>query len=143
MVGSGTTNWSAYNVTLSQVSSPTLFDGSYAGELSSRTNMDSWIGQSCINNYLTSSGPGKYNVSAWVRSDTPGSKTYSITLSLYYGGTFHETYFTGTGGNDAWTLITGTLDVAWTGSLGTSYFITRQGTNTDNYYVDDCILSKQ
>ncbi|QGQ95204.1 hypothetical protein EHS13_10050 [Paenibacillus psychroresistens] len=139
---SGTTSWTTASLTASQVSTPAPMNGSYVAQAGSRTQVDSWIGQH-MTSYLSTSGQGTYNISAWVRSASGTKNDTRITIALYYGGAWHESTITGTINDTGWTLMTGTVNVAWTGTLDDAVFLVRQNNDTTTFYVDDCILAKK
>ena len=39
--------------------------------------------------------------------------------------------------------MTGTVNLAWTGTLDDAIFLVRQNNDTTSYVVDDCILAKK
>ncbi|OCT15412.1 hypothetical protein A8709_15135 [Paenibacillus pectinilyticus] len=139
---SGTTSWTTSQLTASTVTSPTPMNGSYAAQAASRTQVDSWIGQH-MSSYLAMNGQGTYNISAWVRSSSGIKTDARVTISLNYGGAWHEATITGTINDTGWTLMTGTVNLAWTGTLDDAIFLVRQNNDTTSYVVDDCILAKK
>jgi regulation of enolase protein 1 (concanavalin A-like superfamily) len=94
-----------------------------------------------IKTALTNNGPGNYTVSAYMKLAT-GTDLGRIQIGLTAGGTTTYPTVTGTINSSGWTLVTGTVDLSWSGTLEDAKFYVNTGSSLAEMYVDDCSLRK-
>jgi hypothetical protein len=82
-----------------------------------------------------------YTTSAWVRTQS-GTATAKLTLQLTANGTSSfVTLAPATAvSSSAWTLLTGTATVSWSGALSSANLYVETAAGTGNFYIDDASL---
>lgn len=135
-----TTGWSMNGAgTLSRITTSPA-SGTASARVTGRTI--NWAGPSQnILSDLNDSGPGNYTVSAYMKLGA-GSDVGRIQIGLTVGGV--TTYPTVSASilSSGWTVVSGTLDLEWSGTLDNAVFYVNTETSTADVYLDDCSLRK-
>jgi arabinoxylan arabinofuranohydrolase len=82
-----------------------------------------------------------YTTSVWVRSQS-GTPSAKVTLALTANGSTSYLQLTPAASvnPNGWTLLSGTSNVSWTGTLTSATFYVETAAGTDGFYVDDASL---
>lgn len=135
----GTTGWSGNNCTIAQNSTQKQ-EGNYSLSVTNRAA--AWAGPvQNIRNVLINNGTGTYNVSAWARRES-GSGTARVTVMLRYGGNSYYHGVSGSFNSTSWSQVSGSLDLNWSGTLDDATFYIETSSGQDNFFVDNCSLTK-
>ena len=138
-IESGTTGWSVFGAGTLASNTSVVHGGTHSLLHTGRTA--SWNGPSQSVTSLLTNG-ASYTTSIWVRtqSGTPNAK---VTLQVTANGT--TSYVTLAAAkavsSTAWTQLTGTTTVSWSGTLSSANFYVETDAGTDNLYIDDASLS--
>jgi hypothetical protein len=79
-----------------------------------------------------------YTTNIWVRSQS-GTPSAKVTLAITANGstsyiTLAPTTIVNSSG---WTLLSGTANVSWSGTLSNAIFYVETTSGTDSFYIDD------
>ena len=134
---SGTTGWAVFGAgSISSATSP-VHGGARSLLHSGRTA--SWNGPSQTVTSLVSGQT--YSTSVWVRTQS-GTPTARVTLAVTANGT---TSYIGlasaTVNSSGWTLLSGSANVSWTGTLSNARWYVETAAGTDGLYIDDASLT--
>lgn len=123
----------------------------YFGEncilVGSRTSCYSGISQD-VRDILNANGPGKYIISAYIRTDEDSpsiKKSYSLLLRTQGSGDEKKKYAKSSISiSDEWTKLVLEANLSWSGTLtdGLLYFEGGDKTDLCNYYIDMCSMVK-
>lgn len=136
-IESGTSNWSAFGAGAIAANTTVVHGGASSLLRSGRTASWNGPGQD-VTSKLTN---GKsYTTSVWMRTQS-GSPTGKITLALTVNGsTSYRALAQGAVNSSAWTLLTGTATVSWSGTLSSARFYVETASGTDSFFIDDASL---
>ncbi|MFA6959637.1 MAG: endo-1,4-beta-xylanase [Opitutaceae bacterium] len=148
----GITGWAAYTGgSISSSTHDTNLNLAYkygtAGCLcESRTAPSQGPGQN-IKAALLASGPGIYNIQAWLKLQKPDASTTltgtgKVTVQLTYDGSPHYIGIRKAISSDQWTRISGALDLTWTGTLTSALLYVETPESTSPIYIDEVVLRK-
>ena len=131
----GVTGWTGTSCTITPTSS--VRSGSGAVYVTNRA--DSWAGpRQNITSVLASGGQGNYTLSCWMRMAS-GSGTGAVTLKLVSGsGTDYINVQDPV--STSWSLVSGQLNVTWSGTLTTAELYLETPGSSTNFYADDCSI---
>jgi len=133
---SGTTGWTGQGCSIS--ASSNAHSGSGSVVTSSRTA--AWAGPiQIITDEMNQSGPGNYDLSAWMRL-TSGSGTGKVTARLTHSGGTDYIGVTGSINSSSWAQVAGTVNLTWSGTLTEAAFYLETTSGTTNFYADDCSI---
>ncbi|MBC8085372.1 MAG: alginate lyase family protein [Hymenobacter sp.] len=138
----GTTGWTGRNCALTATTTY-KFDGTQSARIESRTQNASGPSQD-ITSILNTKGQAVYDISARVKKITVSELKYraKVTVKLRYGGVDHYVNVQENYGSDNWYLISGSVDLRWTGTLEDAEFFVETTDNTYGMLVDQCSLVK-
>jgi hypothetical protein len=135
---SGITSWWGANSTIA--TSTTKHLGVNGCIVTSRSSQYSGPDQ-VVTSAVAALGAGIYYLEAYVRMAS-GTSTVLLTLHYKYN---NVDYYVSTPGvsvsSTAWTKVSGTVTVTYTGTLQTCDFYIQTTSGTTNYYADDCVLN--
>ena len=137
-VESGLTGWSANNATIAVLTSG-VRSGTKALNVSGR-NQNWSCGQYDITNILNTNGPGNYAADIWAKMAS-GTMAGNFQVKITANGTTTQQLFQAGTLNTSWSKLSGTLNLAWTGTV-TSAYIFVDGNNKTSYRLDDAVLKK-
>jgi non-reducing end alpha-L-arabinofuranosidase len=136
-IESGTSGWSVFGAGTIATNTSVVHGGSASLLRSGRTA--SWNGPSQDLTSKLSNGKS-YTTSVWMRTQT-GTPTGKVTLALTVGGTTNYlTLAQGAVNSSAWTQLTGTATVSWSGTLTSARLYVETTSGTDSFYVDDASM---
>jgi len=133
----GTTGWSGKSATISIVTSP-VHTGSQAVKVTDRSSYWNCVRQD-ITSVLLNNGPGEYDVSGWIKLTVP-SGTGMVQINYNRDGSWTNENVINSA-SDSWTEISGTVTLSWTNLTQAYFYIWEDGASND-YYADDCSLTK-
>jgi len=136
-VESGTSGWSVFGAGAIATSTSVVHSGAASLQRTGRTA--AWNGPSqSLTSRLTN---GKsYTTNVWMRTQS-GAPTGKVTLMLTANGTTSfVTLAQGAVSSSAWTLLTGTTTVSWSGTLSSATFYVETTSGTDSFFVDDASM---
>ena len=93
--------------------------------------------------YLLEQGQGNYNASVWARL---ASGTDNVRLTLYVkddSGARYISLGSAAATSTAWTQVSGSANVTWTGLLRVARLFVETQNTTSTFYVDDAAFSRQ
>ena len=96
--------------------------------------------RSIFMNALQASGSGSYVFKAWVKF-VSGNQTAQMSLRVKTGGVWGATSTASAAAGTAWTLVTGTYNLSWTGALE-DVELKVVTSNTVAFYIDDVSMEK-
>ena len=136
-IESGTSGWSVLGGGTIAVNTSVVHGGTNSLLRSGRTA--SWNGPSQdLTSRLTNGR--SYTTNVWMRTQS-GTLTGKLTLALTVNGsTSYLALAQGTITSSAWTLLTGTRTVSWSGTLSSARFYAETTTGTNSFYIDDASM---
>jgi acetyl esterase/lipase len=136
-IESGTSGWAAFGAGTIAVNTSVVHGGANSLLRTGRTA--SWNGPAQDLTTRLTNGRS-YTTRVWMRTRT-GTPTGKVTLALTANGTTNYlTLAQGTVNTTAWTQLTGTATVSWTGTLTSARFYVETTAGTDNFYIDDATM---
>ncbi|WP_203719215.1 family 43 glycosylhydrolase [Asanoa siamensis] len=132
---SGTTGWGVFGAGTLASNTSVVHGGSRSLAITGRTG--SWNGPSQDLTAKLTNGRS-YTTSAWVRTQS-GTPTAKVTLAVTANGTTNYVSLTPAApvSSTAWTQLTGTVPVSWSGTLTSATLYVETTSGTDGFYVDD------
>ncbi|HZN71880.1 MAG TPA: non-reducing end alpha-L-arabinofuranosidase family hydrolase [Micromonosporaceae bacterium] len=131
---SGTTGWSAFGAGALASNTSVVHGGARSLAYTGRTA--SWNGPSQSATSLIANG-ASFTTSVWMRTQS-GSPTGKVTLQVTANGTTNYIALAqGVVNASAWTQLTGTVTVSWTGTLSSARLYVETVAGTDSFYIDD------
>ncbi|HYC87245.1 MAG TPA: cellulase family glycosylhydrolase [Chryseosolibacter sp.] len=132
--------WTGNNCTITQDAAQKQ-SGSYGVRVSGRAA--SWAGPNQnIRTALASSGPGTYNLAAWMKKES-GSGTGRVTVMIRYGGNSYYHSASGAFSSSGWTQISGSVNLNWTGTLeDAAFYLETASGDATNFFGDNCSITK-
>ncbi|WP_211241482.1 non-reducing end alpha-L-arabinofuranosidase family hydrolase [Cystobacter fuscus] len=131
---SGTTGWSAMGAGTPASNTSVVHGGTRSLSYTGRTA--SWNGPSQSVTSLLANG-ASFTTSVWMRTQS-GAPTAKVTLALTANGTTNYiTLAQGAVNASAWTQLTGTTTVSWTGTLSSATIYVETLADTDSFFIDD------
>jgi hypothetical protein len=135
---SGTTGWTVFGSGTLSSNTSVVHGGTRSLSITGRTA--SWHGPSQDMTSKLTNGR-TYTTSIWVRSQS-GTPTVKATLSVTANGSTSYVQLTPatTVSSSGWTLLSGTANASWSGTLTGARFYVETASGTDSLYVDDASL---
>ena len=117
-----------------------VHSGTYAGEVSNRSQTYMGIGQSFVGVLQTGQS---YNVSAWVMLVSGGSQTMQLTVQKTDGsGTSYTPIVSGSVSSSGWTQLSGQYTYNPSGTVSTlTLYAEVPSSSSNSYYIDDVQLT--
>ena len=137
-VESGLADWGGNNATVALLTSG-VRSGTKALNVTGR-NQNWSCGQYDITNILNTNGPGNYTADIWARMAS-GTMAGNFQVKITANGATTQQLFQAGTLNTSWSKLSGTLNLAWTGTV-TSAYIFVDGNNKTSYRLDDAVLKK-
>jgi glucuronoarabinoxylan endo-1,4-beta-xylanase len=136
-----TTGWFAFGSPTISAETSQVHSGTYAAQVSNRTQTYMGIAQSLTGAGLQSGQT--YNVSAWVMLVSGGSQTMHLTMQKTDGsGTSYAQMAAGSVSSSGWTQLTGTYTYNPSGTVSTlNWYAEVTSSSNASYYIDDVSLS--
>lgn len=136
---SGTTGWSVFGAGTLASNTSVVHGGTRSLLHTGRTA--AWNGPRQVVTSLLSSGTS-YTTTVWARMQS-GTASAKVTLQLTANGTTSYVSLTSTQSvnSSAWTQLTGTANVSWSGSLSSANFYVETTSGTSSFYIDDASFS--
>jgi len=136
----GISYWNAKQCSIKIVQDP-VYSGSNALLISDRTKNYSYAEQD-ISDALIKHGPGKYHISAFMRSVSDNTLAVKLRIKINING--ETKYFLADEkalSSDHWTELKGTVDLNWdTANFENAFIHFPTSNNNNNYYLDKCSL---
>jgi hypothetical protein len=134
-IESGTSGWSVLGSGTLFANTSVVHGGSQSLLITGRTA--AWNGPSqSMTSKLTNNRT--YTTNVWVRTQS-GTASAKVTLQLTANGT--TSYITlapaATVNSSGWTLLSGTANVSWSGTLSSANFYVETTSGTASFYIDD------
>ncbi|MBA7496959.1 hypothetical protein ES702_07568 [subsurface metagenome] len=119
-----------------------FYTGNISCYVESRPNNTSGPMQD-IKDALLSKGKGSYHAAAYVKPDT-GTPDFRVTIELTDSSGTHTINSASTNCHAyGFSKISDMLNITWSGTLTSAYFIVDSISSTTSFYVDNCILEKK
>jgi hypothetical protein len=131
---SGTTGWSVFGAGTLASNTSVVHGGTHSLLRSGRTA--SWNGPAqSVTSVLTNGA--SFTTSVWMRTQS-GTPTGRVTLQVTANGaTNYIALAQGAVNSSAWTQLTGTATVSWSGTLSSATLYVETAAGTDSFYIDD------
>jgi hypothetical protein len=133
----GTTGWVRFGAGTLTADSSLFHGGLLSLKISGRTAAWNGIGQNVAVANFTSGQT--YSVQVWVRAQS-GTPTAKATLRLTAGSTTYVSLASAAVNSTGWTLLSGSRQVSWSGTLTAVFFYVETSSGTVNFYIDDARL---
>jgi hypothetical protein len=131
---SGTTGWSVFGAGTLASNTSVVHGGTHSLLRSGRTA--SWNGPAQSVTSVLANG-ASFTASVWMRTQS-GTPTGKVTLQVTANGsTNYIALAQGAVNSSAWTQLTGTATVSWTGTLSSATLYVETAAGTDSFYIDD------
>jgi lysophospholipase L1-like esterase len=136
-IESGTTGWSVFGGGTLAANTAVVHGGATSLLRSGRTAAWNGPAQDLTSRLVNGRS---YTTSVWMRTQS-GAPTAKVTLAVTANGTTSYLAFAqGAVNSSAWTLLTGTRTVSWSGTLSSARFYVETTAGTDSFYIDDASM---
>ncbi|MGH7976084.1 MAG: carbohydrate binding domain-containing protein [Limisphaerales bacterium] len=137
-----TSGWSLFGSPTLTVETSQVHSGTYACEVSGRTQTYMGIAQSFVG--VLQSGQ-TYEVSAWVRLVSGASQTMQLTMQKTDGsGTSYAAMASGSVSSSGWTQLSGAYTYNSSGNVtNLNFYAEMPSSSTASYYIDDVNISPE